>query len=61
MPRAGKGMGHDKVQGHQNEIRDIGQRPDESDIADDQHGSNKLQGDDQKDVRNQRRSYPDSE
>jgi hypothetical protein len=61
MPRAGKGMGHDTVQGHQNEVRDADRRPDESDIADDRHGSNKLQGKDQEQARNQRRAYPDSE
>jgi hypothetical protein len=60
MPRAGKGMGHDTVEGHQGETN-LKTRPDEEDIADQAHGNNQLQGDDQKKTRNQRRDYPDSE
>lgn len=57
MARAGKGMGHDTTEGHQN--AGSLKRPDENDIADDQHGNNQLQGNDQNKVRNERRSYPD--
>lgn len=62
MARAGKGMGHDTVEGHRGKVEQpTPPRRDRADIADDMHGSNKLQGEDQQRARNQRQSYPDSE
>ena len=60
MPKAGKGMGRDTVEGHQT-TGDPKRRPDESDLANQAHGNNQLQGNDQSKVRNERRSYPDSD
>lgn len=58
MAKAGKGMGDEKTEGHQS-----GSRPGEpgetrSDFADDMHGNNQLQGNDQRNVRNQRGTMP---
>jgi hypothetical protein len=57
MPK--KGMGHDTVQGHQGSAN-LKTRPDDEDIAPQQHGNNQLQGQNQTDNRNERRAYPDT-
>jgi hypothetical protein len=54
-----KGMGKRRTVGHQTAGRADPNSLDENDIASDVAGKNKLQGDDQKHVRNQRRAYPD--
>ncbi len=55
-----KGMGKGLNVGHQGTGRASPNAPDEEDIASDTAGKNKLQGDDQANVRNQRRSAPDT-
>ena len=55
-----KGMGKGLNVGHQGVGRASPNALDEEDLASDVAGKNKLQGDDQANVRNQRRSPPDT-
>jgi hypothetical protein len=58
-PVMAKGMGKGRNVGHQGIGRAGPNAPDESDIANEVQGKNTLQGNDQKNVRNERRAYPD--
>jgi hypothetical protein len=56
---AKSGMGRGKTEAHQGETRTERAITDESELGSDIQGRNKLQGDDQKNVRNERRTMPD--
>jgi hypothetical protein len=56
---AGKGMGKDRVVGQVGVHADDDRFPDESDLAQDLKGKNKLQGNDQRNTHNQRYAMPD--
>jgi hypothetical protein len=59
MARAKSGMGGGKVQGHQGEARTERAITDESELASDIQGNNKLRGDDQRNQQNQRQKMPE--
>ena len=59
MARAKSGMGGSKTQGHQGETHTETAIADESELGSDMQGKNKLQGNDQKNVRNERRTMPE--
>jgi hypothetical protein len=59
MARAKPGMSRGKTEAHQGETRTEHAITDESELGSDIQGRNKLQGDDQKNVRNERRTMPD--
>ena len=57
MAKTGKGTGHQTKEGHQH-IGEADERLTQSDLASEIQGTNRLQGDDQSHVRNQRRVAP---
>jgi hypothetical protein len=59
MARTKSGTGRGKTETHQGETRTERAITDESELGSDIQGRNKLQGDDQKNVRNERRTMPD--
>jgi hypothetical protein len=59
MAKADKGMGRDTAQGHQNPSRTETTITDESDLGSDMAGNNRLQGNDQENVQNQRKTWPE--
>jgi hypothetical protein len=60
MAMSNKGMGKGRVVGHPTVGQASPNALDEEDIANEIEGRNKLQGDDQSHVRNQRLAYPDT-
>lgn len=58
MAKAGKGMGNEKTEGHQSGTAPGQPGDTRSDFADQIHGDNEMQGNDQRDVRNQRSTMP---
>jgi hypothetical protein len=59
MARAKSGMARGKTEPRQGETRTERAITDESELGSDIQGRNKLQGDDQRNVRNERRTMPD--
>jgi hypothetical protein len=59
MARAKSGMGHDTTQGHPGGSRTETKITDESELGSDMAGDNRLQGNDQRKVHNQRQTWPD--
>jgi hypothetical protein len=59
MARAGKGMGNEKTEGHQGAGASVEPGTSRSDFAQEIQGKNRLQGNDQSNVRNERGAMPE--
>jgi hypothetical protein len=59
MARAKSGIGHDTTTGHPGGSRTESRIADESELGSDMQGKNKLHGNDQSKMRDQRQTWPE--